>query len=101
MSPRMDHGESSYKCSGRLKGRSAPVTGEDSGIGRAVAKPTLAFSSVASCQVRFTIASRSRIVLDPAPDFWLNHFGEPTGPFRILMTEQHFAWLNVQCKEMR
>jgi hypothetical protein len=40
------------------------------------------------------------IVLDPAPDFWLNHFGESTGPFRILMTEQHFAWLNVQCKEM-
>jgi NAD(P)-dependent dehydrogenase (short-subunit alcohol dehydrogenase family) len=37
MSPRADHGESSYKGVGRLKGRHALVTGADSGIGRAVA----------------------------------------------------------------
>src|SRR6266403_449073 len=37
MSPRVDHGESSYKGTGRLKSRSALVTGADSGIGRAVA----------------------------------------------------------------
>ena len=37
MSPRVDHGESSYKGAGRLKSRSALVTGADSGIGRAVA----------------------------------------------------------------
>jgi len=40
-------------------------------------------------------------VLDPAPDFWLDYFGEPTGPFRILVTEQHFAWLSVQSEWMR
>ena len=40
-------------------------------------------------------------MLDPAPDFWFNYFGEPTGPFRILVTEQHFAWLSVQSEEMR
>jgi hypothetical protein len=37
MSPRVDHGESSYQGTGRLKDRRALVTGADSGIGRAVA----------------------------------------------------------------
>ena len=37
MNPRADHGESSYKGAGRLKGRHALITGADSGIGRAVA----------------------------------------------------------------
>jgi hypothetical protein len=55
----------------------------------------------ASYQIRFTLEPRTRIVLDPAPDSWLNYFGEPTGPFRIVLTEHHFAWLSVQCKEMR
>lgn len=37
MKPKPDHGEDSYKGSGRLKGLCAVVTGGDSGIGRAVA----------------------------------------------------------------
>jgi len=37
MNPRPDHGETSYRGSGRLVGRKACVTGGDSGIGRAVA----------------------------------------------------------------
>ena len=37
MSPRADHGEKSYKGSGKLKGKKAVITGGDSGIGRAVA----------------------------------------------------------------
>src|SRR5689334_25161465 len=37
MDPTPDHGESSYKGSGRLKGRKALITGGDSGIGRAAA----------------------------------------------------------------
>ena len=37
MTPRPDHGEESYKGSGRLKGKKAVITGGDSGIGRAVA----------------------------------------------------------------
>jgi NAD(P)-dependent dehydrogenase (short-subunit alcohol dehydrogenase family) len=37
MDPRPDHGESSYKGSGRLKGRKALITGGDSGMGRAAA----------------------------------------------------------------
>lgn len=36
MDPRPDHGESSYKGSGRLAGKKTIVTGGDSGIGRAV-----------------------------------------------------------------
>ena len=37
MSPRPDHGETSYRGSGRLKGRKALITGGDSGMGRAAA----------------------------------------------------------------
>lgn len=37
MVPPPDHGEKSYKGSGRLKGRKALITGGDSGIGRAAA----------------------------------------------------------------
>lgn len=37
MDPRPDHGEDSYRGSGRLKGMKAIITGGDSGIGRAVA----------------------------------------------------------------
>ena len=37
MGPRPDHGEHSYKGSGRLAGKAALITGADSGIGRAVA----------------------------------------------------------------
>lgn len=35
--PQADHGEDSYKGSGKLEGKSAVITGGDSGIGRAVA----------------------------------------------------------------
>ncbi|MBL4675442.1 MAG: SDR family NAD(P)-dependent oxidoreductase, partial [Mucilaginibacter sp.] len=37
MDPLPDHGEKSYKGSGRLEGRKALITGGDSGIGRAAA----------------------------------------------------------------
>jgi NAD(P)-dependent dehydrogenase (short-subunit alcohol dehydrogenase family) len=37
MNPRPDHGETSYKGSGRLSGRKALITGGDSGMGRAAA----------------------------------------------------------------
>jgi NAD(P)-dependent dehydrogenase (short-subunit alcohol dehydrogenase family) len=37
MNPRPDHGEASYKGSGRLQGRKALITGGDSGMGRAAA----------------------------------------------------------------
>ena len=37
MDPKPDHGETSYKGSGRLRGRKALITGGDSGMGRAAA----------------------------------------------------------------
>lgn len=37
LEPKADHGQDTYKGSGRLKGRKALITGADSGIGRAVA----------------------------------------------------------------
>lgn len=37
MNPKPDHGETSYKGSGRLKGRKALITGGDSGMGRGAA----------------------------------------------------------------
>src|SRR3569832_1541561 len=37
MDPPPDHGEKSYRGSGRLKGRKALITGGDSGMGRAAA----------------------------------------------------------------
>lgn len=37
MKPKADHGENSYKGTGKLEGKKAIITGGDSGIGRAVA----------------------------------------------------------------
>src|SRR6201999_3361377 len=37
MDPRPDHGETSYRGSGRLSGRNTPITGGDSRMGRAAA----------------------------------------------------------------
>ena len=37
MDPKPDHGEESYRGSGKLTGKRAVITGGDSGIGRAVA----------------------------------------------------------------
>ncbi|MDB5247007.1 MAG: dehydrogenase [Segetibacter sp.] len=37
MTPKADHGETSYRGSGKMAGRKAVITGGDSGIGRAVA----------------------------------------------------------------
>ncbi len=37
MKPKPDHGENTYKGTGKLKGRKAVITGSDSGIGKAVA----------------------------------------------------------------
>ncbi|GAA4436500.1 hypothetical protein GCM10023188_29630 [Pontibacter saemangeumensis] len=37
MTPKADHGEETYRGSGKLQGRKAIITGGDSGIGRAVA----------------------------------------------------------------
>lgn len=37
MQPKADHGETSYRGSGKMQGRKALITGGDSGIGRAVA----------------------------------------------------------------
>ena len=37
MGPQADHGEQSYRGTGKLQGRAALITGGDSGIGRAVA----------------------------------------------------------------
>ena len=37
MKPKPDHGENSYRGSGKLVGKKAVITGADSGIGRAVA----------------------------------------------------------------
>ena len=47
MDPRPDHGETSYRGSGRLAGRKALITGGDSGMGRAAA---IAFARGRRCR---------------------------------------------------
>jgi hypothetical protein len=42
MTPPPDHGEQTYKGSGRLTGKATILTGGDSGIGRAVPSPSRA-----------------------------------------------------------
>jgi len=43
MNPKPDHGETSYRGSGRLAGRKALITGGDSGMGRAIFEGTYMF----------------------------------------------------------
>jgi hypothetical protein len=57
MDPRPDHGETSYKGSGRLIGRKALITGGDSSMGRATA---IAYGVPTSLSTIFQPKSRTR-----------------------------------------
>ena len=64
MSPRPDHGESSYEGHARLKGLAALITGADSGIGRAVA---LAFAREGADVAIAYLDEHDDAQRDPAP----------------------------------
>ena len=60
MDPRPDHGEKSYRGSGRLAGRKALITGGDSGMGRAAAIASTSGKALTLPSTIFQTKSRMR-----------------------------------------
>jgi hypothetical protein len=56
MEPRPDHGEESYRGSGKMEGKATVITGADSGIGKAVA---IAFAREAAGRCWWPATSRT------------------------------------------
>ena len=74
MEPRPDHGETSYRGSGRLAGRKALITGGDSGMGRAAAiafarkAPTLRSTTCRPknpTHAKSSVSSKRKVVFAP------------------------------------
>ncbi|WP_225637151.1 SDR family oxidoreductase [Streptomyces solaniscabiei] len=83
MDPPPDHGEESYRGTGRLTGRKAVITGGDSGIGRAVA---LAFAREGA-DVLFTHLDSEK---DEAADTarWVEQAGRRAVPLSVDIREE-------------
>ena len=77
LTPAADHGETTYRGTGRLKGRKALITGADSGIGAAV---TIAFAREGA-DVVLSYRPRRRRTLPGSPH-WSSRRGARPSEYR-------------------